>query len=413
MDLVVNHTSRDSELVASHPGWFTRDSSGDVVSPHAIDPADSRRMTVWGDLAELDYRPPQRDQILAYFQRLVRHYVTLGFGGFRCDAAYKVPAEVWRALTGAGRAASPEVLFCAETLGAPDDAVLALADAGFDYLFNSVKWWDFKRPWLLEQYEAFRHIAPSIGFPESHDTDRLVSELLAAGIRGSEIEWHYRHAYAFAAAYSTGVMMPMGFEYGWSRSLDVVGRRDDGPEPKRFDLSEFIAEVNAMKKAIPALNEEGPQRLLTNQDDLLVVLERQTEGKEERAFIFVNTHEHVSREIVLETLLDASDSGISLTDLSTRPRRDRWDPARGRAARSSGAARLSFVGGAPGRPSSAVAAGQAYSHRRRLSRARRRPLSSQAPMSPGEATVDPPSRGSRLDADHPQNGVLTPPALPG
>jgi starch synthase (maltosyl-transferring) len=97
MDLVVNHTSRDSELVASHPGWFTRDSSGDVVSPHAIDPADSRRMTVWGDLAELDYRPPQRDQILAYFQRLVRHYVTLGFGSFRCDAAYKVLAEVWRA----------------------------------------------------------------------------------------------------------------------------------------------------------------------------------------------------------------------------------------------------------------------------------------------------------------------------
>jgi len=54
-----------------------------------------------------------------------------------------------------------------------------------------------------------------------------VSELLAAGIRGSEIEWHYRHAYAFAAAYSTGVMMPMGFEYGWSRSLDVnrAGRK--------------------------------------------------------------------------------------------------------------------------------------------------------------------------------------------
>ena len=143
-----------------------------------------------------------------------------------------------------------------------------------------------------------------------------MSELLAAGIRGSEIERHYRHAYAFAAAYSTGVMMPTGFEYGWSRSLDVVGRRDDGLEPKRFDLSEFIAEVNAMKKAIPALNEEGPQRLLTNQDDSLVVLERQTEGREERAFIFVNTNEHVSREIVLETLLDASDSGISLTELS-------------------------------------------------------------------------------------------------
>src|SRR5713101_8206676 len=31
-----------------------------------------------------------------------------------------------------------------------------------------------------------------------------------------------------------------------------------------------------------------------------------------------------------------------------------------------------------------------------------------APMSPMEATVDPPSPGSRLDADHPENGVLIP-----
>jgi hypothetical protein len=29
-------------------------------------------------------------------------------------------------------------------------------------------------------------------------------------------------------------------------------------------------------------------------------------------------------------------------------------------------------------------------------------------MSPTEATVDPPSPGSRLDADHPENGVLIP-----
>ena len=313
MDLVVNHTSRDSELVTRHPGWFIRDSRGDVVSPRAIDPADARRQTVWGDLAELDYRPPQRSQILGYFQQLVRHYVALGFGGFRCDAAYKVPAEVWRGLVDAARAASRDVVFCAETLGAPEDAVLALADAGFDYLFNSVKWWDFESPWLLEQYEAFRHIAPSIGFPESHDTKRLVTELLAAGIPESLIERHYRQSYAFAAAYSTGVMMPMGFEYGWSRALDVVATREDEPERKRFDLGEFIAEINAMKKAVPALNEEGPQRLLTDRDDPLVVLERQTESAEERALILVNRHERERREAALDTL---AEKGLALVDFS-------------------------------------------------------------------------------------------------
>jgi starch synthase (maltosyl-transferring) len=320
MDLVINHTSKDSELVARHPEWFTRDIRGDVVSPRAIDPADARRQTVGGDLAELDYRPPQQSQILGYFQELVRHYVALGFGGFRCDAAYKVPAEVWRGLVNTAKEASPDIVFCAETLGAPDATIFGLADAGFHYLFNSVKWWDFKSSWLLEQYEAFRHIAPSIAFPESHDTKRLVTELLAAGIAESLIEPHYRQAYAFAAAYSAGVLMPMGFEYGWSRALDVVTTRNDEPEPKRFDLSEFIAEVNAMKQAIPALNEEGPQRLLTSKGDSLVVLEREIESGESRTLILVNRNEREPREVLPERL---AGKGFALTDLS--PGRNRID----------------------------------------------------------------------------------------
>jgi starch synthase (maltosyl-transferring) len=288
MDLVVNHTSKDSELAARHPEWFAHDEQGEIQSPFATDPADPRRKTVWGDLAELDYHGPQQAEIVAYFQDVMRHYLGLGFAGFRCDAAYKVPAEAWRALTDAAKAAAPDALFCAETVGAPQEAVLSLADAGFDYLYNSVKWWDFKSPWLLEQYEAFRHIAPSIGFPESHDTPRLAAELRAADIAESEVEPRYRQAYALAAAYSTGVLMPMGFEYGWGRRLAVVMGRDEAAEPKRFDLSLFVAEINAMKLAIPALNEEGPQRLLPSGDDDLVVLERRTESGDDRVRIILN-----------------------------------------------------------------------------------------------------------------------------
>jgi starch synthase (maltosyl-transferring) len=312
MDLVVNHTARDSDLVKSRPHWFTRDGSGEVVSPYATDPADPSRKTVWGDLAELDYRPPQQRQILAYFQELVRHYLALGFDGFRCDAAYKVPTEVWRDLIAAAKAASPEVLFLAENLGAPEEAVLALAGAGFDYLFNSVKWWDFESPWLLEQYEVFRHIAPSIGFPESHDTERLASELLAAGFSQDEIAPRYKQAYAFAAAFSTGVMMPIGFEFGWSRRFRVVAPPREEREPNRFDLSAFIAEVNAMKAAVPALNEEGPQRRLSAPDDPLVVLARRTEQGGEHAFILVNTQEREKRGFDIGALFAAAGSDARL-----------------------------------------------------------------------------------------------------
>jgi starch synthase (maltosyl-transferring) len=303
MDLVVNHTSKDSELVADHPGWFARDARGDIVSPYATDPGDPTRKTVWGDLAQLDYRAPQRHQITAYFQDLIRHYVALGFGGFRCDAAYKVPAEVWRGLTSAGKAAASDAVFCAETVGAPKESVLGLAGAGLDYLFNSVKWWDFVSPWLLDQYESFRHIAPSIGFPENHDTERLVAALRAAGVPESEIEPRYRQTYAFAAAYSTGVLMPMGFEYGWARRFEVVVGRDETPEPQRFDLSEFITAVNTMKQAIPALNEEGPQRRLDNGSDDLVVLERRTESGADRALIVVNRDPRRMRELTPDMVI--------------------------------------------------------------------------------------------------------------
>ena len=48
-------------------------------------------------------------------------------------------------------------------------------------------------------------------------------------------------------------MLPMGFEHGWSRRLDVV-IGDDAREPNRFDLSPFVTEVNALKQTLPALN---------------------------------------------------------------------------------------------------------------------------------------------------------------
>jgi len=64
MDLVVNHTSKDSDLAARRPEWFAHDKYGRIASPYAVDPDDPERKTVWGDLAELDYQRPQRDQIV-------------------------------------------------------------------------------------------------------------------------------------------------------------------------------------------------------------------------------------------------------------------------------------------------------------------------------------------------------------
>ena len=277
LDLAINHTARDALLVDEHPDWYRRDETGALYSPRAVDPNNPSLVTVWGDLAMLDYgRAETRAEIIGYWQRYVRHCIGLGVKGFRCDAAYQVPAEVWKALIDDARVLDPEVKFFAETLGCTVEQVRDLCGAGFDFLFNSAKWWDFRSDWLLDQYEAFRWIAPSVAFPESHDTERLAAEVGSQDRErlAAQLKMHY----LFAASFSTGVMMPVGFEYGFTRKLDVVNTRPEDWEEPKLDLTGFIGAVNAMKRDTPSLNVEGPQRRVTSPHNPVVGLVRTVDG---------------------------------------------------------------------------------------------------------------------------------------
>jgi starch synthase (maltosyl-transferring) len=357
MDLVINHTARDSGLTESHPDWYKRNANGEIESPSASDPADPANVTVWTDLAELNYgERPERAAMIAYFSGVIRHYLDLGVRGFRCDAAYMVPCAVWAALIADARRIRPDVVFAAENLGAPTEAVIGLRTAGFDYLFNSSKWWDFQSPWLLEQYEAFRRIAPSIGFPESHDTPRLAAELSAES--AADLETHYRFRYLFAAFFSTGVMMPMGYEFGFAKNLDVVTTRPSHWEQPAFDLSAFITAVNAMKAAAPALNEEGPQHSI-QRNGKIIGLWRATEDGQRAAFALFNPSASETPPVDVQALLHPpagtalvevtpNVDGIPERSIALRPYQTRVfasaadrvgpddeKPAKGRAARSS------------------------------------------------------------------------------
>jgi len=302
MDLVVNHTAKDCPWVSEHPDWYVRDLRGEVQSPFAIDPANADNKTVWGDLAELDYTPrPERGALVARYRDILRHFVQLGFAGFRCDAAYKVPADVWAELINAARAEVPETLFAAETLGCRLPEIEGLRPAGFDFLFNSSKWWDFKAGWLMEQYESFRSLAPSIAFPESHDTPRLRTELPAEWPM-EQVEAAYRRAWLFAALFSSGVMMPQGFEYGFRRKLDVVTTRPGHWEEPAFDVSDYVGAVNDLKRRVQVLNWEGPQRHLILGADVCALV-REAEFDPDVAVTVFNLDLNAGRRVPGGTLL--------------------------------------------------------------------------------------------------------------
>ena len=286
MDLVVNHVSKDALLVDEHPSWCRRELDGQLYSPRVADAASPTGVTVWGDLCQLDYeRGDAREGLIAYWTDYLQHYARLGFAGFRCDAAYQVPTDVWRPLLAAARRENPELVFLAETLGCTPEQIRDLADAEFDYIFNSSKWWDFRSDWLLDQYDQSRRIAPSVSFPESHDTPRLAAEVGSWDLE--RLADHLRFRYAFAACFSAGVMMPMGYEFGASEPLDVVRTRPDAWQRRNIDISPFVAAVNHMKAAVPALNHEGLQRRVTAPGSTAVGLLREAVDRAEGCAIIL------------------------------------------------------------------------------------------------------------------------------
>jgi starch synthase (maltosyl-transferring) len=281
LDLVINHTAIDSPLVEEHPEWYAKDENGEIKHPGAIDPADARKKTVWGDLAELEYwPPPDPEGLLHYWDQVLSKYLRLGFLGFRADAAYKIPGQFWERLIGEARGLEPKVEFFAETLGCRLEECRQLA-ADFHFLYNSSKWWDFQADWCLEQYNLFRRLAPSISFPETHDTERLA----AASGGAPEVA---RQRYLFAAFFSAGLMIPMGFEFGFQKRLHVVQTRPQDWETPTYNLTRFIKGVNHMKKGCPVLLEEGPMTRVTPPGEPVVGLLKSRESRPGRVLAVIN-----------------------------------------------------------------------------------------------------------------------------
>jgi starch synthase (maltosyl-transferring) len=306
VDLVINHTAYDSPLLEQHPSWYLR-KNGRVVHPGAMDDGQT---VLWKDLAELDWEhSPDRQGMFEYFRGVVESLMQLGFKGFRCDAAYQVPRHVWAPLIDHARRLDREVVFTAETLGNTPDQTRDTAQAGFDYIFNSGKWWDFRQHWLIEQYNLIRATCPSIGFPESHDTERLAAE-------GHGNERLLRQRYLFAALFSGGVLMPIGFEYGFRRRLHVVETRPDDWEEPELDLTDFIKKTNDVKRRYPIFCEDAPTHVLHHANDNVLLLWKGSACSRREALIVLNKDAHHRHHFRVDRLHDLVQSGRPLECVS-------------------------------------------------------------------------------------------------
>ncbi len=307
VDLVINHCAIDSPLTREHPEWFVHESDGRIANPSC---ASNGQRVVWRDLAQFNHLHTSDPEGLFRFCRSVVEYLLeLGFDGFRCDAAYQVPQHFWRRLIHDIKCRHHSTCFVAETLGCAARQTRETAQAGFDYVFNSSKWWNFHDCWLLEQYNQIRDVAPSISFPESHDTPRLCAEL-NGNVDG------LKQRYLFSALFSAGVMMPIGFEYGFRKSLHVIHTSPSDWECTGISLCAYVGRVNAIKKHHPAFQEDGPTNILHCHNPNILLMTKNSTRHREKALLILNKDHHNYQEFYTDRFHHFIQAGGPLRDVS-------------------------------------------------------------------------------------------------
>ncbi|MFM0719662.1 DUF3416 domain-containing protein [Paraburkholderia strydomiana] len=260
VDLVIDRMAADGALYAEHAGWFHAFESDEArLDPRHVHREDNVAYANFGDAGG-------RAALVDWWTQQLLALADAGVGGFRFDSPHRVPAAVWRQLGDALREKHPDVRFLAATPGLARGDLLGLADAGFDSVFSSVRWWDFRSSWMVEEHAALARAGAPIAFPEAPYGTRLAAEL--SDVHDAAIvERAYRRALFTSAALGTGWMMPMGFEYGITEPMSQT--RGDASQfalavqAKKFDLTERVTRANELARTTKTLHANGELRPLS------------------------------------------------------------------------------------------------------------------------------------------------------
>lgn len=323
MDLVFNHTSHDFVLQRLYPEWFLyKEDITSADSPYLY-PEDVKDGKPWGDakntvvpfdhgefgwtdVAQLhwEFRSPpapnmpppntKKKEMYEYFKSVPKYWIQeFGIDGFRCDVAYRVPKDFWKACISEARAFAKEafphnrsidgeIIFIAESYV---DDLDTLYEAGFSLAYG-----DYSNkiytPMTLKGYLDYMY---NIGtndfpegtkwfiFPECHDFHRATSKLVPlhdseseAAMRGNMSRW------VLTATLPGVPMIFNGFEnVEWHQVQHVSYSRIDLESTK--DIRPYLAKINNIRKNFGSL-QKGEYRFIENEGGL-------TDGSKIFAFV--------------------------------------------------------------------------------------------------------------------------------
>ena len=247
IDIVFNHTSRDSLIMNEHPEWMYHDKKGNF----------SNKVGDWSDVYDLDFN---NQDLIDYLVKVIEYYCSLGVDGFRFDVASLIHKAFFIKLKEMLNEKYPDTILLAESIDASFTNYVrslgfnALSDAelyevGFDllYTYNTMeelrKYLTTKESRYLDMYKALLNYEESynpvtnlrIRGLENHDQKRIIEY--------SKNKTLLKNLAAFPVFMKGPMFIYNGLETKADHHLDLF-------EKDQLDLSIDIEWFNFIKKLI-------------------------------------------------------------------------------------------------------------------------------------------------------------------
>ena len=158
MDIVFNHTSRDSVLIDVHPEWYIVDEHGNFKN----------RVGDWSDITDFNF---ECEETYAYLINTLKMYMSMGVDGFRCDVAPLIPLDFWKIAIPLCKEQNKDVIFIGESV---DSAFIKfLRDEGYEVSSDGELFTLFD---VLYDYDIYRYLENY--FKGTSSLNRYLEEVL-------------------------------------------------------------------------------------------------------------------------------------------------------------------------------------------------------------------------------------------
>ena len=292
--------SPDHPWVKEHPEWFTTLPDGTIA--YAENPPKK-----YQDIYPLNF-DNDFEGLSAEVLRIVELWISRGVTIFRVDNPHTKPVHFWEWLIGRINAEHPDVIFLAEAFTRPA-MMHTLAAAGFQQSYTYFTWRNHK--WEIAEYltEVSQKTAAFFRPNFFVNTPDILTEYLQfGGVAGYKI----RAALAAMSAPSWGLYA--GFELienvarpGSEENIDnekyeYKFRDFDSARTNGRSIAPYIAKLNAIRRAHPALHQLRNIQLQHVDDDAILAFSKylpgtQTDsGKPDGVIVVINTDPHAVRE---------------------------------------------------------------------------------------------------------------------